>query len=339
MRAAAVHHQAPAPHREVGAPPRDRRRCHGPRRGRGLRAAGRVRGRPRREQDRDPPRGRRTLFKVTVTDVRTLVVRGKVKRVGRFSGQRPALEEGVRDAQGRRQHRVLRGSLRWRSRSTSRPRRVVAACPRRTSARSPRASPRRACSRTRPRPPAATTTAASPRGSAAAVTSSATAIDRLQAQEDRRARRRSSAIEYDPNRSARIALLQYADGEKAYILAPQQPRRRRHGRSRRTPPTSSRATRCRSRYIPVGTEIHAVELKSRPRRAARPLGRHQGHADGEGGRLGHAAHALGRDAPRPHRLPRHGRRDRQLRARATSSGARPAACAGWASARTTAASR
>jgi large subunit ribosomal protein L23 len=31
-----------------------------------------------------------TLFKVTVTDVRTLVVRGKVKRVGRFSGQRPS---------------------------------------------------------------------------------------------------------------------------------------------------------------------------------------------------------------------------------------------------------
>ena len=30
------------------------------------------------------------LFKVTVQDVRTLVVRGKVKRVGRFSGQRPA---------------------------------------------------------------------------------------------------------------------------------------------------------------------------------------------------------------------------------------------------------
>ena len=28
------------------------------------------------------------------------------------------------------------------------------------------------------------------------------------------------AIEYDPNRSARIALLQYQDGEKRYILAP-----------------------------------------------------------------------------------------------------------------------
>lgn len=28
------------------------------------------------------------------------------------------------------------------------------------------------------------------------------------------------AIEYDPNRSARIALLKYKDGEKRYILAP-----------------------------------------------------------------------------------------------------------------------
>src|SRR3982074_1511430 len=29
-----------------------------------------------------------------------------------------------------------------------------------------------------------------------------------------------SSVEYDPNRSARIALLTYADGEKRYILAP-----------------------------------------------------------------------------------------------------------------------
>ena len=29
------------------------------------------------------------LFKVTVTDVRTLVVRGKAKRIGRFAGRRP----------------------------------------------------------------------------------------------------------------------------------------------------------------------------------------------------------------------------------------------------------
>ena len=31
------------------------------------------------------------------------------------------------------------------------------------------------------------------------------------------------SIEYDPNRTARIALLYYADGAKAYILAPQRP--------------------------------------------------------------------------------------------------------------------
>ena len=55
-----------------------------------------------------------------------------------------------------------------------------------------------------------------------------------------------AAIEYDPNRSARIALLHYADGAKAYILAP-----RSCGSARRSSPaptpTSRSATRCRSR--------------------------------------------------------------------------------------------
>ncbi|MBM3450088.1 MAG: 50S ribosomal protein L2 [Armatimonadetes bacterium] len=69
-----------------------------------------------------------------------------------------------------------------------------------------------------------------------------------------------AAIEYDPNRSARIALLHYADGEKRYILAPV-------GlavgetvasgpdveiRSGNTLPLSS---------IPVGTMVHNVELQ------------------------------------------------------------------------------
>jgi large subunit ribosomal protein L23 len=38
----------------------------------------------------DVRRAVQELFKVTVTEVRTLVVRGKVKRVGRFGGQRPS---------------------------------------------------------------------------------------------------------------------------------------------------------------------------------------------------------------------------------------------------------
>jgi large subunit ribosomal protein L23 len=37
----------------------------------------------------DVRRAVESLFKVTVTDVRTLIVRGKMKRIGRFSGRRP----------------------------------------------------------------------------------------------------------------------------------------------------------------------------------------------------------------------------------------------------------
>ena len=55
-----------------------------------------------------------------------------------------------------------------------------------------------------------------------------------------------AAIEYDPNRSARIALLHYADGAKAYILAPA---RLRSASTVSPAPTrtSSPGTRCRSR--------------------------------------------------------------------------------------------
>ncbi len=55
-----------------------------------------------------------------------------------------------------------------------------------------------------------------------------------------------AAIEYDPNRSARIALLHYADGAKAYILAPA---RLQVGALVESGPglTSSPGTRCRCR--------------------------------------------------------------------------------------------
>ena len=54
-----------------------------------------------------------------------------------------------------------------------------------------------------------------------------------------------STIEYDPNRSARIALLTYADGEKRYILHPIGLEGRRHDRRRDRASTSCRAMRCR----------------------------------------------------------------------------------------------
>jgi large subunit ribosomal protein L2 len=69
-----------------------------------------------------------------------------------------------------------------------------------------------------------------------------------------------AAIEYDPNRSARIALLQYADGEKAYILAPAQlsvGETLISARSADIKPGNSLPLR----YIPAGTEVHAVEQK------------------------------------------------------------------------------
>lgn len=68
------------------------------------------------------------------------------------------------------------------------------------------------------------------------------------------------SIEYDPNRSARIALLNYADGEKRYILAPQ-------GLEVGSSVQASNAADIKPgnamqiRSIPLGTWVHNVELK------------------------------------------------------------------------------
>ena len=56
-----------------------------------------------------------------------------------------------------------------------------------------------------------------------------------------------AAIEYDPNRSARIALLHYADGEKRYILRPDGLKVGHEGHVRARQPTFWSAMRCRSR--------------------------------------------------------------------------------------------
>jgi len=67
-------------------------------------------------------------------------------------------------------------------------------------------------------------------------------------------------IEYDPNRTARIALLHYADGEKRYILAPT---RLRPGDSVEAGVGSDikAGNSMPMRNIPVGTVIHAIELR------------------------------------------------------------------------------
>jgi large subunit ribosomal protein L2 len=80
-----------------------------------------------------------------------------------------------------------------------------------------------------------------------------------------------TAIEYDPNRSARIALLQYEDGEKRYIIAPLGLKvgdRIANGERAELRPGNALYIR----DIPVGTQIHNIEL-----------------LPGEGGQLARAA--------------------------------------------------
>ena len=82
-----------------------------------------------------------------------------------------------------------------------------------------------------------------------------------------------AAVEYDPNRTCRIALLHYHDGEKRYILAPKGLEvgdRLMSGPRSEVRPGNAMALR----YIPVGTVVHNVELKP-----------------GGGGRLGRSAGA------------------------------------------------
>ena len=80
-----------------------------------------------------------------------------------------------------------------------------------------------------------------------------------------------ATVEYDPNRSAYIALLHYADGEKSYILAPSQIEVGNQVSS--GPGSDIRPGNCLALgEMPVGTTVHNVELKA-----------------GQGGKLGRSA--------------------------------------------------
>lgn len=71
---------------------------------------------------------------------------------------------------------------------------------------------------------------------------------------------RVASIEYDPNRSARIALLFYADGEKRYIIAPQS--MKVDDRTMSGPEADIRVGNALPlANIPLGTMIHNIELQ------------------------------------------------------------------------------
>ena len=132
-------------------------------------------------------------------------------------------------------------------------------------------------------------------------------------------------IEYDPNRTARIALLHYVDGEKRYIVAP---KNLRQGDTVENGPAADikPGNNLPLRNIPVGTTVYCVEL--------RPLG---------GAKIGRSAGSTRSCACLPARSATWTRAAARASARSatpssrTSAGARQAACAGRASARPSAA--
>src|SRR5437763_15376231 len=68
------------------------------------------------------------------------------------------------------------------------------------------------------------------------------------------------AIEYDPNRTARIALIQYADGEKAYILAPEG--LKADDKIMSGEDVEPRVGNCMPlRRVPLGMTVHNLEMQ------------------------------------------------------------------------------
>ena len=141
-----------------------------------------------------------------------------------------------------------------------------------------------------------------------------------------------AAIEYDPNRSARIALLHYADGAKAYILAPS---RLRVGATVESGPERGHQARERAaaREHPDGNARPLGRAQAGTGRAHGALGRVVGSARREGRGSRRAAAPLGRAAPRAPHVSRDGWPGREHGSRESVRAARPAGAAGSASAR------
>ena len=69
-------------------------------------------------------------------------------------------------------------------------------------------------------------------------------------------------IEYDPNRSARIALIQYSDGQKAYIIAPLELKPGQNVLSTIDKEVEMKPGNCMPLHrIPLGAAVHNIELK------------------------------------------------------------------------------
>ncbi|MEC8044223.1 MAG: 50S ribosomal protein L2 [Verrucomicrobiota bacterium] len=68
------------------------------------------------------------------------------------------------------------------------------------------------------------------------------------------------ALEYDPNRTAHLALLEYSDGEKSYILAPSGLQKGDIVRSSKEKIDFNTGNAMPLMFLPLGTKVHCVEM-------------------------------------------------------------------------------
>ena len=200
------------------------------------------------------------LFEVNVVGVNILKVQAKPKRRGHDQGHEARLEEGHRAAQARRDHRGLRRSTALmpvrRFKPTSPGRRFMTVSD--------------FAEVTKSKPEKSLTEKLTKKGGR---NDNGRITTRHQGGGHKRRYRvidfkrtkdgipaKVAAIEYDPNRSARIALLHYADGFKAYILAPAG---LRVGSEVQSGPGADikPGNALPLENIPTGTLVHNVELK------------------------------------------------------------------------------
>ena len=246
------------------------------------------------------------LFNVKVLRVNVCMVQSKPKRRGLYRGTQAGLEEGDRAAQARRLDRDLRGGPRLmpvrRYKPTSPGRRFMTVS---TFEEVTKSKPEKALTEK--------LTKKGGRNNNGRITT------RHQGGGHKRRYRvidfkrrkdgvpaKVAAIEYDPNRSARIALLHYADGAKSYILAPA---RLRVGALVESGPGGRHQAgqRPSAREHPDGHARAQRRAEARPRRPDGAERRLRRPARREGRGLRRPPAPLGRDAPRGAHLSRHDR--------------------------------
>ncbi len=144
---------------------------------------------------------------------------------------------------------------------------------------------------------AATTPAASPLATSAAVTSASTASIDFKRNDKDGVDAKVAHIEYDPNRTARIALLHFVDGTKRYIIAPN---KLNQGDVVESGPGADikPGNNLPLKNIPVGTRHPRHRAQARRRCEDGPLGRRLRPARRQGRPVRPAASALRRDRQR-----------------------------------------